>query len=87
MTAMAEPLAYDLWPRSYEERFRIVKVVDGQPVTICSTPTAEGIGVAIVTLAEDGELEGERIGVFDSLPPEGGSYWLICPFVGERRTL
>ncbi len=54
-----------------------------QEVATCATP--EAVGVAIVTLAREGEFEECQFGLLDS-EGEKGQRWLILPFPTTART-
>jgi hypothetical protein len=83
----------DLYPRDAAHRYRICAVVgDGknQDVRVlAATPTAAGVGVALITLHEDAKQTGAllsdegRIGVLDTMP--GGEQhptgeWIVLPW-------
>lgn len=76
---------FEAWTRDEEERYRIVKLADTElgdfPITVATAPTPEALGVALVTLAEEGELQDEAIGVLDTIARR----WLVNPWAGRRR--
>lgn len=78
---------HDLAPRRPEERFRIYRLRYGELELLATTPTAEGMGVALCTLAEEGEwVENEAVGVLDTLgrDDEPGT-WIVNPYVTTTR--
>ncbi len=76
-----EPLTVDVPKRCSECRGegRIL-----QEVATCATP--EAVGVAIVTLAREGEFEECPIGLLDS-EGEVGAKWLIRPWLPSARNV
>ena len=55
-----------------------------QEVAECDTP--EAVGVALVTLAREGEWEGCQFGLLDR-EGETGKRWLILPWPDTARTV
>ena len=53
-------------------------------VATCGTP--EALGVALVTLAREGEWEGCPIGVLDTMG-EKGERWLVRPWTPSARNV
>lgn len=53
-------------------------------IATCGTP--EALGVAIVTLAREGEWEGCPIGILDTLG-EPGEKWLVRPWLPSARNI
>ena len=53
-------------------------------IATCGTP--EALGVAIVTLAREGEWEGCPIGILDTLG-EPGEKWLVRPWLPSARNV
>ena len=53
-------------------------------IATCATP--EALGVAIVTLAREGEWEGCPIGILDTLG-EPGEKWLVRPWLPSARNI
>lgn len=76
---MREPEEYD-----GRHRYRIYRVgSDGLPHEIASTETREGIGVALVTLRDEGEWgDHDAIGVRDTEPLQRGptGRWIVNPY-------
>ncbi len=68
-----------------QHRYVIYHWRDGevQPLAECDTP--EGIGVAIVTLAEDNRLAGAPAELFGVLDAEN-HWWLSLPFLPRAAT-
>jgi hypothetical protein len=80
----------DGWPRDEANRFRIYLLSrpfkSGAAVVVATTPTREGIGVALCTLAEEGSLDGGVVGVMDTQARAGsGNVWLINPYEAARK--
>lgn len=71
---------WQAWTTGPSERYRIVRRTDDGPVTIASTPTREGIGIALCTLAEEGALQDQAIGILDS----NSHTWIVNPWAGRR---
>lgn len=82
----------DLWPRTPEFRYRIYAIVGGDREILATSPTACGVGMALITIHEDQKAIGRRladlgrIGVLDVLPggkqsPRGE--WVVQPY--DRR--
>lgn len=70
-------------PRTPQTRYRIYTRVydDLRCIAACADP--ESLGVALLTLAAEGEFEGKLLGVMDA-PTEGVSgEWLIKPWCPE----
>jgi hypothetical protein len=72
------------WAREPDERYGIYAVdpvprpTAGNPLATCSQ---DSIGVALVTLAAEGELDGQRVGVLDGI--EG--CWIVNPYGANRK--
>lgn len=67
-----------------DERFHIYAVPpigrrDNAP-RLLATTDRDGIGTALVTLADEGEFEGSRIGVLERSPEEERGRWIINPY-------
>jgi hypothetical protein len=65
------------------QRYRIFRVVEGEPLEIASTNTSQGVGLCLVTLWEEGQWsEKEAVGVLDSANWEKGKpgSWIINPY-------
>lgn len=58
-------------PRTEEEKYRLYeRGADGELILVATTGTAEGVGVALVTLADDRREAGDPapiVGVLDGL--------------------
>jgi hypothetical protein len=72
--------------RTPEHRYRIYRLPPaGELVLLATTPTAGGIGVALVTLHEEGEwVADEAVGVLDTHGKDGPGTWLVNPWAGPR---
>lgn len=79
----------DLYPRDELHRWRIYAVTGDERRVLATSPTAAGIGVALVTMHEDARSAGRRlvdegrIGVLDCLPggkPSPTGEWLVSPY-------
>ncbi len=68
--------------RSPEERYGLYIIRDGELRLLATCGTPAGIGVALVTMAEEGELEiTDGFGVLDSHgDPSSPGTWLISPW-------
>lgn len=53
---------------------------------VASAGSPEAVGVALVTLAREGEFEGCQFGLLDRMGEEG-KRWLILPWPQTARTL
>jgi len=75
----------DLVPRGEgPERYRIYRLRAGELQLLATTGTAEGFGLAIKTLHEDGEFVGDdSAGVLDTATDPG--HWVINPWTLGRR--
>lgn len=75
--------------RHLGERYRLYLLRPGETRATCvaTTPTREGIGVALVQLKEDGDLTGdELVGVLDACPGgvEGvAGEWIANPYPSD----
>lgn len=74
----------ELAPRVLRERYRLYRrKPDGDLQVIATVASPEAVGVALVTLAEEGEFEGCALGVLDVCPggePAENGRWLVKPF-------
>lgn len=75
----------DLWPRIPEYRFRLYQRRGETLHVIATTPTAEGVGVALATLDEDAREAGGSLasgGIFGLLDVMAGprGRWLVLPW-------
>lgn len=61
-------------------RYRIYRVVGGEQQVVATTDTAEGVGLALVTLAEEGEWMDARVGVLDKPDESKPGRWLVNPY-------
>lgn len=60
---------------------------EGKTLTLTATATdPESVGVALITLAAEGEFESCPIGIMDRLPGQTGK-WLIKPWLPSPRNL
>lgn len=67
--------------RSPEERYGIYRRKGDDLSLIATTPTAEGVGVAIMTLGLEGEFENASVGVLDSGgDPRNTGRWVVNPW-------
>jgi hypothetical protein len=77
----------DVAPRRPEERYRIYRLTDGDErelLATCETPAA--VGVALCTLAEEGEFKRSAVGVLDTGgTDEKPGHWVINPWEGRTR--
>ena len=76
--AMADPGI----PNSIETRYRIYSRVYDDLRCIAAAPTPEALGVALVTMGEEGEFDGKLVGVMDRPTDEPGR-WLVKPWCPE----
>lgn len=62
------------------ERYGIyARTSDGRRLlATCGTP--EAVGVAIVTLAAEGEFEGKQLGILDHWDQESEREWIVNPW-------
>lgn len=79
-----------LYPRDAEHRYRIYTVNDTELEVIAATPTAAGVGEALITIHEDMKEQGMclsdlgAIGVLDVLGGElPTGEWIVLPW--QRR--
>jgi hypothetical protein len=79
----------DLYPRDLENRYRIYGVVGREQTILATTDSAQGIGLALVTIHEDQKSIGRRladlgrIGVLDVMPngaPSPTGEWIVTPY-------
>lgn len=66
------------------ERYRIYRLRAGDLQLIATTASAQGVGLALVTLHEEGEFSGgdDSIGVLDTANDPGN--WIVHPFTLGR---
>lgn len=81
---MPDTSADVFYPRDEDHRYRIYRLRHNFLKVMCTTPTSEGIGLALVTLAgEDEFTTSDAIGVLDVMahPEEPGTgKWIINPY-------
>jgi hypothetical protein len=74
---------FEHYPRTERERYRIVRLAPpyrrGSHETVCTCATPEAVGVALVILSQEGEFDGCRVGVLDTLAPVGHA-WILLPY-------
>ena len=70
-----------------EERFALYCLRGGERnrVLVATAATAEAIGVAIITLGREGELDDCPVGILDRLPEEGQRKWVLLPWLPSAR--
>jgi hypothetical protein len=75
-------LEYELlWPRNEEHRFRIYRLADEEPVCIATAPDESSVGLAIVTIAREGQFANCNFGLLDTHgTDEKPGEWLIKPW-------
>lgn len=76
--AMADPGI----PNSPATRYRIYSRVYDDLRCIAAAPTPEALGVALVTMGEEGEFDGKLVGVMDRPGDEPGT-WIVKPWCPE----
>lgn len=67
-------------PSTPATRMRIYTRVGGDLRCIAACADAESLGVALVTLAADGEFDGKLVGVMDRPDADEPGRWLFRPF-------
>lgn len=75
----------DCDPRELQQRYRVYRQRGaGRAVCVATSPDPAGVGVAIVTLADEGNLKADdRVGVLDTFPggePAETGTWLVNPY-------
>lgn len=68
-------------------RYRIFKLVDGEPNEVASTDSAAGVGLCLVTLWEEGEWSDQHaIGILDTARWEKGKpgEWIVNPYARSK---
>lgn len=82
----------DLWPRDHRHRYRLYARTGADLRVLASSPTAGGVGVALIQLHDDAKAAGQRladdgqIGVLDVMPdgkPSPRGEWVVLPFNRE----
>ena len=75
----------DVAPRGEgKDRYRIYRLRSGDLQLLATTETAEGVGVGLVALHEDGEWVGDdSVGVLDTATDPG--HWIVSPWTLGRR--
>ena len=63
------------------ERFRIYRLCDGELEIVATCGTPEAVGVALVTLAREGEFDKCPIGVMDRPAGQKTGTWLVRPWL------
>lgn len=67
----------DVYPRDERERYRIYRLdPDGGRTIVATCGSPEAIGVALVTLAGEGEFDGRPVGILDGVDER----WLVNPW-------
>lgn len=74
----------DIAPRGEgDDRFRIYRLRAGDLQLLATTDTPQGMGLALSTLHEDGEWEGDdSVGVLDTATDPG--HWIVSPWTLGR---
>ncbi len=81
-----EPIPADTHaPRDAENRYEIYALRADERHLLATCATPEAVGVAIVTLGREGELERAAPGVLDSMAEDGERKWLLNPWDGDAR--
>jgi biotin operon repressor len=71
-------------PRDAANRFRCYAVEHGEQRLLGTCADPEALGVMIVTLASEGELNNATLGVLDTLgQDENPGKWLVNPYCGD----
>lgn len=72
----------DLAPRRPEERFRIYKHTIDEPLQLIATcASPEAVGVALCTLAAEGEFDRAAVGVLDTNGSDDKpGFWVVNPW-------
>lgn len=66
---------------SDEGRYRIYRLEDGEPALIAEAPTYGGLGLALVTLAEEGDITSDdRVGILDRPDRAKPGRWIVNPW-------
>ena len=61
---------------------------EGRQRELVATATdPESLGVAVVTLAREGDFEECPIGILDTQPEPGGKKWLVKPWLPSARNV
>jgi hypothetical protein len=67
-------------PNTPATRMRIYTRVGGDLRCIAACATPEAMGVALATLAAEGEFDGKLVGVMDRPGDDEPGHWLFRPF-------
>ena len=84
-TTIQDPRSIDHGSENEEERFRIYRLTPaGELDLLATTGTAGGIGLTIVTLAEEEQWGlDDAVGILDR-PGSSPGRWLVNPYAGPR---
>ena len=75
----------ELDPRDERNRYRIYRLRKGELELLATTATSGGVGLAVVTLADEGEFGyDDCLGVLDGLGGRKRGRWLSNPFATGR---
>jgi hypothetical protein len=88
LAAIIDPASYvshgiprDEVPRDSTHRFRIYKMRYDELILLATATTAEDVGVAIVTLGNEGEFAGGCLGILDTHgTDEAQGTWTVQPW-------
>lgn len=67
-------------PRTPATRYRIYTLCDGEPCCIAAAADPESLGVALVTMAREGQFEHSTVGIMDAPNDEQPGTWLAKPW-------
>ena len=70
--------------RDPAQRFALYCLRDGEKELLATAATPEALGVALVTLGREGELEECPIGILDRMG-EVGQKWIVRPWLPSPR--